>query len=468
MRISYIQVFCSIFKLFSLSHFYNYSRYKNLSEQFNHLQDILPVNHENKPEIFLLLNHWGGATVLEYQLYLGKVLSSHNFKVNLMRDGYNLFPNFLTFVFNLTFKPKERHKAVKRAKSFAYRRRVYTIVRSNIIWFTRSELIFIVLPKFLMRFLFKKQSEHIESKHALINSMPDDTVLIIPGGILSVSATYVFLAEERSLLYYTYDSGVDGQVLFGKKSVAAHLVDIEKFNVDKLSSKQRVRLKERALELISQRRNGTDKFSLQKVSIKFKVSDLRFASSKKHILVALTCPWDAASLQRNDRFSGEMNFLKWVIKKFPSYQVIIRMHPIERHKFARRHDNLNRFFRDVPNVELISADADVNSYDLLSNVDLMICRNTSLGAEAHLLGIPVYATTLSYWNDNKELTKTKLPDEEIYIKYALAQSYSYIFPECNLSNVRHKIHHLSDFDLFAKMISNRRSMIEEVLANEKY
>ena len=392
-------------------------------------------------------------------------MASKTFKVKLIRDGYNLIPSLLTHVFNITFKSRNNMQDYNRAESFSYRRKVYKIVLANIVWFTRSELILKILPKLLIRLLYKKQCKHIESKRGLMDLVPDDAILIIPGGILSVSATYVLLAEERGLLYYTYDSGVDGEILFGKQSIAAHLRDVEKYDLSSLSKRQRLKLKEEALTLISQRINGTDRYSFQKIKGS---NDIHFCSrspSQNTILVPLTCPWDAASLNRKDRFTGEINFLRWIISNFASYHVIVRIHPIERHRFAQRYDNLRQIFRNVPNLEIISGDADVNSYDLLSDIDFMVCRNTSLGAEAHLLGVPVYSTTLNYWNDGTNLTETKINKDDIHIRYVLAQKYNYVFPECNLSNVRHKIDEMPNFDLFSRMIENRVSMIEEVLSD---
>ena len=60
MQINYKELAILFLRQFSFLHFRNYFRYKKLNTEFNSLEHELHNNYESKPEIFLLLNHWGG------------------------------------------------------------------------------------------------------------------------------------------------------------------------------------------------------------------------------------------------------------------------------------------------------------------------------------------------------------------------------------------------------------------------
>lgn len=438
-----------------VSKFYRLRRMISSLES-NKLKPDCPSNFQKKSVIFLM-NPWSGANVPFYQFYLAKLSNMNSAKAFLLHDNFSLFPNVYSFYYRLFFvNGYEKKQTESVALNFSEKRQILSIVKANIIWQSRSEFFVELVPRVFLRWLFKRQQFHfINVRKKLVTDFESIEKLIIPGGVYSVSASYVLAAKQLGILYYTYDSGADGEVIFCRNGIASHLDDIEDFNYFELSDDQVEHLQIQGDELLNKRAMGIDKFKYQKVPLKSGGSDefQETLPNQMRILVPLSCPWDAASLCRQDLFQSEISFLKHVLKCFSNDLVIVRMHPVERYAYGRRNDRISEFLKPYTNCHFVPADADVNTYALLQGVDLVICRNTTIGLEAHILDIPVISTTKSYWNKNCSWDRATIDKNQAKLLYAVAQGHSWLFPSCNLQNVYGFFDQQSEFPKFPEFIA---------------
>lgn len=450
--------------LISISSIAAYVRYLALRRDVVNIQNATNTDSEigRKNSIIFLMNDWGGANVPFYQLYLAKLLYKRKLKIEFLHDCYSMFPSLWGYAYSKVFlcdRGQDHHS--KSVATFGERREILKVVKANIVWLSRSELFATFLPRGILKWLFDRQLRHFLSVKNYLTSRYDEIdLLIIPGGVYSVSSSYVLAAKRFKIDFYTYDSGADGELIFCKNGIAAHMEDVDQINVSSLKPDLRYSLYKEGEALLEQRAGGNDEFRFQKVpSGSVGLTVLAGASTlKRKVLVPLSCPWDAASLLRKDKFENEVKFLNFVLERYCNDTVIVRVHPVERFSYGARNDNLKSFYSKFPNCIVIAADANVNTYDLLNEVDLLVCRNTSIGLEAHISGVPVISTTKSYWNENCDFKPPVINKEHCMILYALAQKHSWVFPECNLQNVRQVGKSCPDFPEFQELIENRTTI----------
>jgi hypothetical protein len=417
---------------------------------------------DQKRFVLFLMNSWGGANVPYYQVYLAKILQKSKFNVDFLHDSYSIFPSVYNYFYSKVFQnAKGLDRNFKIEATFRERRKILKIVKANVIWQSRSEFFVNYLPHAVLAWLFKRQLRHYLCVKSILEFRSDEIdTLIIPGGVYSVSASYVLAALSNGIDFYTYDSGVDGELVFCKNGIASHMSDVEQIDVSKLDPTCVNSLINEAEELLRNRAGGTDCFRTQKVPSNSQPFPLivNALSGTRKILIPLSCPWDSASLFRQDMFESELKFLEFVLKKYSNDTVIVRFHPVERYWYGARNDKLTPFLSGFSNCVVVSPNADVNTYDLLKEVDLVICRNTTLGAECQIMGIPVISTTKSYWNEKCDFNSAAISKKNCKIFYALAQKRNWIFPTCNLQNVRQPGVSCSDFPEFKELIMNKTTI----------
>ena len=459
-NVYFLNIVSQFFSLVSPMSIFSFIKFYRLRKMISALSRERTSNKcaaDDKKHVLFLMNPWCGANVPFYQFYLAKLSTISSMRIIFFHDSYALFPNMFSFFYKVLFRDAfGRNSSTNSQLTFGEKRDILHIVRANIIWQSRSEFFLNLVPRQFIRWLFRRQQNHfISVRQQLSQDLEVIDKMIIPGGVYSVSASYVLAAKQLGILFYTYDSGADGELIFCRNGIASHMDDIDDLKLEDLPTKLIESLELQGVELMNNRALGTDKFKYQKVVEGAVQADLFPKNKPKQlkILVPLSCPWDAASLCRKDLFQSEVSFLSNVLKSYPDDQVIIRVHPVERYDYGKRNDKISEFLKTFRNCYFIAADADVNTYSLLKEVDLVICRNTTLGLEANILGIPVISTTRSYWNPSYTLENVTLDKSEALLLYAVAQEHSWLFPTCNLQNVFGVLVQESTLPMFPEFIS---------------
>ena len=416
-------------------------------------------------DFHFLLSAWEGTRVPWYQLYLASRVLDKGLSVYFIIDhfAYLYYPIHLVFyrIFrSVNFRKYKQHRRVALKLKFEERKNILIAVRANIKWYTKSELFVEKLHKIVLRTFYKRQVNHYQKVKNKLAEFTEKDIIIIPGGVLNPSFSYVNACNVLGLKYYTYDSGSDGEVIFARASIAAHLKEIENYDIKNIHPLQKEQLLCSADELIKNRMNSADQFKYQKVPTGGAEYLEYIDENKMNILVPLSCPWDAASLMRKDLFNSELSFIKKVLCEYEGCNIIVRVHPIERVGSNARNDNLVNIYKKYTNVRIITPEKSVNTYDLLDAVDLVICQNTSLGAEAVICGNTAISTTISYWNDTPGLVQTTLKVDCIKMRYALAQVYNWNFPMVNLNNVSPYLISTDSFDEFTSTVIDYKTHTE--------
>jgi len=474
-NIYFLRVFAQFFSLISPRTIRSLTRFYRLRRMISTLESDgsrYEITSDTKQNVIFLMSPWSGANVPFYQLYLAKLSLVNSIRTVFAHDSYALFPNMFSLFYRIFFRDSFINTSPESMDvSFGEKRQILKIVKANIIWQSRSEFFVNIVPRRCIRWFFRRQQDHfINVTKELTRQVDFIDKIIIPGGIYSVSASYVLAAKKLGILFYTYDSGADGELIFCRNGIASHMDDISDLQHDDLPAQLVEDLERQGKELMDNRAMGSDRFKFQKVSEKsVKLDEFQQKeANQKTILVPLSCPWDAASLCRQDLFQSEISFIKKVFQCYPSDQVIVRMHPVERYVYGRRNDKISEFLKAFPNCEFVSADADVNTYSLLKEVDLVICRNTTLGLEAKIRGIPVISTTKSYWNPSFSWEYVTVDKSKALSLYAMAQEHSWLFPICNLENIYKFLTHksaLPEFPEFISLISNNSTITSQKLVS---
>ncbi|WP_340300694.1 hypothetical protein [Roseobacter sp. HKCCD5988] len=408
---------------------------------------------------------WEGTRVPWYQLYLASLISKNGCRVSFIIESFSYvyYPIHLVFVFifrQRIIDEKSRNSQTINQLTFAERRACYENIKANITWYTKSELVWRSCHSIFKNFYYRRQCLHYVKVKLKISQLGCDDVIVIPGGVLSPSFSYVLACNNCKIKYYTYDSGSNGQVIFAREGVAAHLGEVESFDFSSMSSSHSHIIQKSADKLISDRMGSRDIFKYQKVKRGSNDLSNYLDPSKLNILVPLSCPWDAASLMRRDVYGTEFSFVKKILQTYKNENIIIRVHPIERLRSNSRYDDIFKLYKIHSNVKIISADTAVNTYDLVEAVDMVISRNTSLGAESFILGKTSVSSTISYWNDTVGLYPTSLDPDLVKMRYAIAQHYNWNFPSVNLTNVSFDEIDANSFDVFTDMALHYKRHID--------
>jgi hypothetical protein len=122
------------------------------------------------------------------------------------------------------------------------------------------------------------------------------------------------------------------------------------------------------------------------------------------ILVPLNLRWDSAALCRRHLFGSVedwlLQLLSW-LEKQPGVTLAIRQHPCEKLPAFRGKDDfrelLNRFPGLGQRATFISAEEQVNTYDLINGAKVVLPFTSRVGIEATMLGKPVVLGTECYY-----------------------------------------------------------------------
>ena len=223
--------------------------------------------------------------------------------------------------------------------------------------------------------------------------------LFIPGGVWASSGLYARMAERLGIDYTSYDSG-PGELFVSKNGPAAHFPDVGPALAElrDLSITEREILTSAATENLRLRMKGEDEYRLQP---KPSGSD---GTQKCDILLPLNYRADTAALCRQKVFGS---VLEWVvavctwIEAHPPYHLVIRQHPCERIPEYRGTDNWELHLGKFPSfgnrIHLVKAEADVNTYDLLSRAKVVLPFTSRVGIEAAMMLKPVILGSQCYY-----------------------------------------------------------------------
>jgi len=227
--------------------------------------------------------------------------------------------------------------------------------------------------------------------------------LLLPGGVWATSGIYAGVAAELGLSTTTYDSG-PGALFLGHDGVAAHFPDIAPvFKRVVATIRQdagKIRwMAEAARRQLEVRMGGNDEYRLQPVAA---------SSGNAHawdIVVPLNLRWDSAALCRRYLFKDVTDWLSQLLvwaEAHPTVRMAIRQHPCERLVDFRGADDFSKLVAEHPALEgrvrFISAQEQVNTYDMIAGAKVVLPFTSRVGIEAAILGKPVILAAKCYYS----------------------------------------------------------------------
>ena len=259
----------------------------------------------------------------------------------------------------------------------------------------------------------------------------------IPGGVWAGSGVWRCLCESLGVAYTTFDSG-PGQMFVGRDSVAAHFGDIRPALQSILRSGEDTGvLVELARQALQTRMSGRDPFALQK-------TPRSRTPQSFDVLVPLNLRFDSAALCRQRLFSSVTEWLRILLANLSeraNTTVAIRQHPCERLEAFRGRDSweeiLSPFLFSGGRIRFFSAEAPVNTYDLIENAKVVLPFTSRAGIEAAMMGKPVVTSANCYYDHcgftvapasladyfkaiDQSLAGGHVPDEKARLSAALA------------------------------------------------
>jgi len=188
-------------------------------------------------------------------------------------------------------------------------------------------------------------------------------------------------------------------------------------------------------------------------------SSLGIPAGSRLITLFANIPWDTAFAGSNSTYDSMIDFIVDAVERMsglPDCSLVIRSHPAEVKWGTDQpiEPTLRTLLGRIPkNVRFVSANNDLNSYQLASASDLILAYATTLGLEAAFLGLPVVVASDVHYRDRGFTIDLNHPDEldellrgptvalsieqkEIARRYAFAFFFRLMisFPEVQRSN----------------------------------
>lgn len=259
----------------------------------------------------------------------------------------------------------------------------------------------------------------------------------IPGGVWAGSGVWRCLCDSLGVAYTTFDSG-PGQMFVARDSVAAHFGDIRPALLSILGSGEATGvLVDLARQALQTRMSGRDPFTLQK-------TPRSRTTQSFDVFVPLNLRFDSAALCRQRLFSSVTEWLRALLTKLSERRnctVAIRQHPCERIAAFRGRDSweeiLSPFLTPDGSVRFFTAEAPINTYDLIENAKVVLPFTSRAGIEAAMMGKPVVTSANCYYDScgftvtpgscedyfeaiDKSLAGGHVPDENARLSAAVA------------------------------------------------
>ncbi len=247
-----------------------------------------------------------------------------------------------------------------------------------------------------------EMAKHAGRIRALLQAQRFDWILL-PGGVWGVSGIYGRIAAELGMSITSYDCGV-GILFVSHDGAAAHYADMPAAFREVVRDTQddpalRERMRTAAHEVLEVRRQGTDIYRLQPKSTAATMAE------SWDILLPLNYRSDTAAMCRQRLFASVKDWLEQVlawVKTQPSVTLVIRQHPCEKIEEFRGSDHWDELIKSYElgdRCRFIAAEDEVNTYDLLAGVRVVLPCTSRVGIEAAILNKPVILGWESYYQD---------------------------------------------------------------------
>ncbi|HEY3902217.1 MAG TPA: hypothetical protein VGM54_26625 [Chthoniobacter sp.] len=229
--------------------------------------------------------------------------------------------------------------------------------------------------------------------------------LFVPGGVWAISGVYNAVAQEQGLRTVTFDSG-PGSLFIASNGIAAHFPDVTATAQTVIESTETdgnlpAHVEIEAREKLDERMRGDDEYRLQPIA-----ASASPGGKGWDILVPLNLRWDSAALCRRRLFSSVEDWLSQLLawlEKHPDVTLAIRQHPCEKLPAFRGTDDFRELLTRFPQLgqraTFISAEEQVNTYDLIHAAKVVLPFTSRVGIEATMLGRPVILGTECYYKD---------------------------------------------------------------------
>lgn len=359
---------------------------------------------------------WCDTAVPWFSLVWGLFFSSKGNKVIFIIDDMLFGKKSFSFklqIFCISTVVKlvrERYEVITLSKYFSFRpltdselSSIHRLAKLNAIWELKGEMESNGRQLLVELFISQLTSTYLAIWNFL-NSIHLD-VLFIPGGIWGSSGIWSENARSVGVRVASFDSVSKSILLLSVNGLACQLQDIPSaFTLLKnftTSDEKRSFVIRSALEEISRRHSGLDRFSFQILGNR--VNDGLFTGA---VMIALNSSWDSAALGLHTVFESSEQWIVETVKyllEHVSSPVVVRQHPVERLEIARSSDNyhelLRRHFGNNSRLHFIAADDPVNTYDLFKQVVAVVAYSSTIGVEAAAHGKVVITESSNYYSD---------------------------------------------------------------------
>ncbi len=231
----------------------------------------------------------------------------------------------------------------------------------------------------------------------------DAEYLVVPGGVLVASGLFVHAGRGAGRRVATFDAGLGWSVV-SADGVAAQQTDVSRA-VRMLEDEAGPRtdaIVAEAQAAFAERRAGTDAMAYQVAS----PTGAAAVDGSRPVLIPLSVMFDTAALGRSHLYADAAEWLAETVRVLleeTTDPILVRQHPSERRAAERgRFDPvaiLADALGETPRVEVVLAEDDRNTYDLLDDSRLVIPYVSTIGIEAAALGHPVILGGNAYYGD---------------------------------------------------------------------
>jgi len=271
----------------------------------------------------------------------------------------------------------------------------------NAIWALRGEMIQQKRER-----LTKRAARQLRKSYGAIREVVTDgafDMMFIPGGVWGSSGVWMDQARRIGSRIGSFDSGGYGTLLLAVDGIACQLQDIPRafaeLKTDMEVASHRDLVARTAMDEMSRRRAGTDKFSSQ-----VKGTNAVYSQYAGGILIALNSSWDSAALGMHEVYPSGAEWIVATVRYLldnTAVPVIVRQHPAERLDIASTSDDyaglLANHFGTHERLHFIAAAEAINSYELMEQVAAVITHTSTIGLEAAANGKPVITGSRAYY-----------------------------------------------------------------------
>lgn len=361
----------------------NHNKMLNFIESYKIGEDVKRIEEK----ILILIKEWSGAVIPYHLIVLGMLLKSEGANVEFLIADTSNSGDLDLYSGAVEYQNKKILEVLSRVKELTG---IEYFLLSN---FPKLELteeengklkkkLYYQLVWYTKKILFDKNKEVLKSIEnnwfenaklikGFLKNREYSKVVTFTGMHFEWAIMYT-LAKQFNLKVYTYEYIRDGFV-FSIEGPSVLQLDLKLFD-NKLIDEKVMKF------LLNYTNEYIDKKNLSEV-----------VPTDDIVLIPLNIFWDSAAFGENDLFE---TFEDWLIKTIDyivslrKVKVIVRQHPNEA-KFNTGSEVqsllLNRY-KDNEYFEFISADSNINTYDLMKNARIILPNTSTVGIEGAIMG----------------------------------------------------------------------------------